>query len=554
MQGSSEAGNNAVSLYALPKRQVIITMAGVMLAMFLSSLDQTVVATAMPRIIADLHGFTQYTWVTTAYIISSAVAIPITGKLTDMYGRKNFYIAGLIIFTGASLLCGISSSMPQMIIGRSIQGIGAGIIMANTFTVIGDLFPPVERGKYQGLISGVWGVSSIIGPTLGGFLTDTLSWHWVFFINIPLGILITILFILYFPNFKPANLKHQVDYFGLVTFVLSVVPLMLALSWGGVTYQWLSTPIISLLILSTVSGISFVIIETRSAEPIIPLSLFQNQIVALSMLIIFFTAFGMFGSIIFVPLFFQGVLGVTATESGSLLIPMMLGMVAGSFSSGQALSRAGGHYRLQGIVGIAVMALGMLFLSRMTVETSTSVAVFNTILMGFGLGITMPLYTIAVQNAVSYKILGVATSATAFIRSIGGSVGLAIFGSVMSNRFGIKFMGNISSEVKEIIPQERLEFIARNPQALVSPEAQVQLKTMFEQIAPGSSQLLHQVLQALKGALEFALSEVFIIGFIAVLIAFIINLFLREIPLHKQHFITEPPGAKPEIKLKDGNL
>ncbi|MFC2122243.1 MDR family MFS transporter [Bacteroidota bacterium] len=535
MQESSEVGNNAVSLHALPKRQVIITMAGVMLAMFLSSLDQTVVATAMPRIIADLHGFTQYTWVTTAYIISSAVAIPITGKLTDMYGRKNFYIAGLIIFTGASFLCGISSSMPQMIIGRGIQGIGAGIIMANTFTVIGDLFPPAERGKYQGLISGVWGISSIIGPTLGGFLTDALSWHWVFFINIPLGILITILFILYFPSFKPANLKHQVDYFGLVTFVLSVVPLMLALSWGGVTYQWLSTPIISLLILSAVSGISFAIIETRSAEPIIPPSLFQNQIVAFSMLIVFFTAFGMFGSIIFVPLFFQGVLGVTATESGSLLIPMMLGMVAGSFSSGQALSRTGGHYRLQGIAGIAVMALGMFFLSRMTMETSTSVAVFNTVIMSFGLGITMPIYIIAVQNAVPYKILGVATSSTAFLRSIGGSVGLAIFGSVMSNRFGIKFMDNISSEVKEIIPQERLEFIARNPQALVSPEAQVQLNTMFEQIAPGSSQLLHQVLQALKGALEFALSEVFLIGFIAVLIAFIINLFLREIPLHTQH-------------------
>lgn len=533
-----------IGLGSLPRRQVIITMVGVMLAMFLSSLDQTIVATAMPRIISDLSGFTQYTWVTTAYIIASAIAIPITGKLTDMYGRKTFYVAGLIIFTVASLLCGLSNTMTQLIIFRGIQGIGAGIIMVNAITVIGDLFPPAERGKYQGLISGVFGLSSIIGPTLGGYLTDALSWHWVFFINIPLGIIIIFLFIFFFPNFRPDNLKHKIDYPGLLTFVLSVVSLMLALSWGGVNYPWRSLPIISLFAFSAVMGILFLIIESRSEEPIIPLSLFRNRIVAVSQLVIFFTAFGMFGSFIFIPLFFQGVLGVSATQSGSFLVPMMLGMVFGSFISGQAMSRAGGHYRIQGIIGIAIMALGMALLSRMTVETTFTTAIINITLTGLGLGITMPIYTIAVQNAVHYKILGVATSATVFVRSIGGSIGLAIFGSVMNNRFGAEFINNISPATKALISTEQLETMARNPQALVSPEAQLQLKAMFDQVAPHGSALFEQVLQALRGALQSALSEIFIIGLATVLVAFVINLFIKEIPLRKHHIIEVKPQTQ----------
>ena len=525
-----------VGLGSLPKRQVVITMAGVMLAMFLSSLDQTVVATAMPRIISDLSGFTQYTWVTTAYIIASAVAIPITGKLSDMYGRKFFYIAGLIIFTLASLMCGLSGTMAQIIVSRGVQGIGAGIMMANAFTVIGDLFPPAERGKYQGLISAVFGLSSIIGPTLGGFLTDALSWHWVFFVNVPLGITVIFLFVFFFPNIRPDNLKHRIDYPGLVTFVLSVVPFMLALSWGGVNYPWLSLPIIGMLIFSAITGILFLVIESRSDEPIIPLSLFRNQIVAVSQLVIFFTAFGMFASIVFIPLFFQGVLGVSAVRSGGFLVPMMLGMVIGSFISGQALSRAGGHYRWQGIIGIAIMASGMALLSRMTVETTYSTAVVNIILTGFGLGVTMPLYTIAVQNAVPYNVLGVATSATAFVRSIGASIGLAIFGSVMNNRFSLEFVNSVAPATRGIISVEKLESMARNPQALVNPEAQQQLKGIFDQMAPHGSALYEQVLQAMRGALESALSEVFIISLVAVLVAFVINLFIREVPLRKQHF------------------
>lgn len=521
------------SLRSLPRRQVVITMAGVMLAMFLGSLDQTIVGTAMPRIIADLGGFTHYTWVTTAYIITSAIAIPITGKLTDMYGRKWFYIIGIVIFVVGSLLSGFSQTMTQIIIFRGFQGIGGGIMIANAFTVIGDLFPPTERGKYQGFISGVFGLSSIIGPMLGGYITDSLSWHWIFFINIPLGVLIIVLFIFFFPDIRPDHLKHRVDFAGVVALILTVVPAMLALSWGGVDYPWISVPVIGMLVFSAVMGIVFIAIEKRAEEPLIPLWLFKNRIVSLSLLIILMTGVGMFGIIIFIPLFFQGVLGVSATTSGSFLTPMMLSMVTGALISGQLLSRAGGHYRRQGMVGLAIMALGMILLSRMTVETSYGTAIMNIVLMGFGLGITMPLYTIAVQNAVPYKVLGVATSSTAFFRSIGGTIGLAVFGSVMNNRFASEFKNGLPPAIKAIIPPERLTALAHNPQALVSVDAQAQLRMLFDSLGSQGAVFFEQVLSTLRQALSSGLSEVFLIGFGAVIIAFIINLFLKEISLSK---------------------
>ena len=523
-----------------------MTFAGVLLAMFLGSLDQTVVGTAMPRIISDLGGFSHYTWVTTAYIITSAVTIPITGKLTDMYGRKFFYISGLGIFILASFLCGLSSTMTQVIVFRGVQGIGAGIMMANAFTVIGDIFPPAERGKYQGFMSGVFGLSSIVGPTLGGYITDAFSWHWVFFVNIPLGVLIIVLFIFFFPNFRPNNLRHNIDYLGLVTLVFTVVPAMLALSWGGVEYSWGSPRIIGMFSFSMVMLALFLMIEKRSREPIIPLSLFRNRIVAISEIVIFFTGIGMFGGIVFIPLFFQGVLGVTATASGSFLTPMMLGMIVGSFISGQLLSRAGGHYRIQGAVGIAIMGTGLALLSRMTAETSYANAVLNIAITGFGLGITMPLYTIAVQNAVPYSLLGVATSSTAFFRSIGGSVGLAILGSVMNNRFATEFISLLPTTIKAVIPPDRLSYLASNPQALVSTEAQAQLQGLLSQMGAPGSALFEQVLQALRQALSLALSEVFLIGLIMLIVAFIVNFLIREIPLRKQYTVVGPPPTEVE--------
>jgi EmrB/QacA subfamily drug resistance transporter len=509
-----------------------------MLALFLSSLDQTIVGTAMPRIITDLGGFTHYTWITTAYLIASTIAVLVTGKLTDMYGRKLFYIIGICIFTIGSVLCGLSQTMTQIILFRGLQGIGAGAMMANAFTVIGDLFPPAERGKYQGLLSGVFGLSSVIGPLLGGFITDTLSWHWIFFINVPLAILILVLFIIFFPNFRPNHLKHHVDYPGLALLILTVVPAMLALTWGGVDYDWISAPIIGMLILAIVAGILFVIVENRSKEPTLPLSLFRNRIVAIADFVIFLSGIGMFGIIIFIPLFFQGVLGVSATTSGSFLTPMMLGIVAGGFLSGQALSRMGGHYRIQGAIGIATMIIGIGLMTTMSMTTSYGMAIFNIVITGFGLGIIMPLYTIAIQNAVPYEMLGIATSSTAFFRSIGGTVGLALFGSVMNNRFASNFVNNLPERIKAIVPPEQLDSIIHNPQALVSPEAQSRLRSIFETIGGGDTTLYEQVLFTLRQSLESALSSVFLMALGIMGLAFIANLFIKEVPLRKHHVTT----------------
>jgi len=535
-----QSNNNDITaerlgINSLPRRQIIITLAGVLLAMFLSSLDQTVVGTAMPKIIFDLGGLTHFTWVTTAYIITSTIAIPITGKLTDMYGRKWFYVGGLAIFIVGSLLCGFSSNMTQLIFFRGFQGIGAGIMMANAFTVIGDIFPPAERGKYQGLMAGTFGLSSIIGPTLGGYITDTLSWHWVFFVNIPLGVLIVALFIFFFPHLRPDQMKHKIDYLGITTLILAVVPMLLALTWGGVEYPWDSVQIISMFAFSAVMILLFIVLESRAEEPIIPMWLFKNRIVAVSVFIIFITGFGMFGGIIFIPLFFQYVLGQSATNSGTFLTPMMLGMIAGSIISGQLLSRAGGHYRLQGMVGLGVMAVGMWLLSQMSAETSNTRAITNIVVTGFGLGITMPLYVLAVQNAIPYSALGAATSSAAFFRSIGGAFGLAIFGSVMNNRFATELMGGLSQQAKAIIPQEQLVELAHNPQALSNPNAAEQLKGFFEPLGPQGMALFEQVMHTLKSALNSGITEVFFIALILVALGWVVNLFLKEIPLRKHY-------------------
>jgi EmrB/QacA subfamily drug resistance transporter len=448
-----------------------------------------------------------------------------------MYGRRRIYIGGIVIFLLGSALSGLSQNMTQLIFFRAFQGIGAGVMMASAFIVVGDLFPPAERGKYMGFIMSVFGLAAVIGPMLGGFITDHLSWHWVFYVNIPIGIPAIAFFVLFFPKIRPAAVKQQLDYLGVATLVLAVVPLLLALSWGGSEYPWGSAQVIGTLVFATVMAVLFIRVESRAADPFIPLELFRNRIVAVSTVVLFFTGFAMFAGTIFIPLFFQGVLGSSATNSGAFLTPMMLGMVAGSILSGQALSRMGGHYRIQGLLGLAIMALGAALLSRMSVSTTYGEAVFNIVFMGFGLGITMPLFTIAVQNAVPYRVMGVATSSVQFFRAIGATLGLAILGSLMTNRFASELTSAISSDVKEALAPGQLSALAHNPQALMSPEAQAQLQAQFSQTGSQGSGLFEQLLDALRHALSSALSEVFLITLAVIVVAWLTVIFLKEIPL-----------------------
>ena len=528
-QASQSADESvAKDFVQLPRKQVILTMGGVVLALFLSALDQTVVSTAMPRVIADLGGFDRFTWVTTSYLVASTTAVPIVGRLTDIYGRKLFYIGGILVFMLGSILAGTSQTMNQLIVFRALQGIGGGVIMANSFAAIADLFPPEDRGKYSGFIGAAFGLSSVIGPTLGGFITDNLSWNWVFLINIPVSIPVLLVMIWLFPNIKPEVESRKLDYPGMVTLILGVVPILLALSWGGVQYAWASPEVIGFLAFGSVMVVAFITIEAKTEFPIMPLEIYRNRMVAVSLIAIFLTGFAMFGGIIFIPLFFQGVLGASATSSGSFLTPMMMGIVVGATLSGQALSRTGGHYRIQALIGLAIMTVGMYLISTMDENTTFARAVIYLVTMGFGMGSTFPTFTLSVQNSVPFRVMGTATSAIQFYRSIGGMLGLAMLGAVMVNRFASNLEEALPSSVRGVLPADRIDAIKENPQALVDPSALEALKERFAAAGPEGAQIADQFLAALKSALAGAIGDVFTVSLAVIVIALVIALFLRS--------------------------
>ena len=502
-----------------------------MVGLFLAALDQTVVATAIPRIVTDLGGFDRITWIVTAYIVASTVSVPIVGRLTDLYGRKRFYIAGIAVFMAGSVLAGLSQTMDQLIVFRAVQGLGGGVLLAISFVIVGDLFPPSERGRIQGVLAAVFGLASVIGPTLGGAITDTFSWHWIFYVNVPLGTAALVLFNRFFPASSTSISGTKLDVAGMVTLVLSIVPLMIALSWGGSQYEWSSPQVAGLLVLSAVMTAAFILVELRASDPIMPFAIYRNRTVSVSMLAVFGTGFGMFGGIVFVPLYFQGVLGASATSSGSFLTPMMLGVVVGAAITGQAITRFGGHYRILGFTGLMIMTLGLALVSRMSTETSFASAVANIVVMGFGLGVTFPTFTIAVQNAVPHSLLGVTTSAVQFYRSLGGALGLAVLGAYLTDRFAKGIYSSLPRAVSESISLEAVANVAENPQALVSPDALSALKQSFSAAGPDGVLLADQLILTLREALALAIGDVFVVSAAATLSAAVVTLFLKEVPL-----------------------
>ena len=515
----------------LTERQVRLTLIGVMFAMFLASLDQTIVATAIPRIMADLDGFDRVTWVSSAYIVASTSVVLITGAVSDVYGRKWLFVGGISIFLIGSVLAASSQTMNALIIFRGIQGLGGGMIMALSFVTIGDLFPPAERAKYQGIIAAMFGISSVLGPTLGGVITDQFSWEWIFLVNIPLGIPIILLFIRFFPNAMREGPKRKIDIGGAILIVLAIVPALLGLSWGGNQYAWSDPIVLSSLASGAFMAVIFALYETRVSDPILPLAVFKNRVVGIALFVILLTGFAMFGAIFFVPLLFQGVLGASPTASGSFLTPMMLGIVFGAAISGQVLSRTGGHYRIQGILGLSVMGIGAIMLSGTTAEITHGYALTSAVIMGFGLGTSFPLYTIAIQNGVPQQYLGIATSSAQFFRSVGGSIGLAVFGSYMVRRFKDGMEDNLPSEALEAVPPQLLNQITDNPNALLNPEASDNLINTFAASGESGIAVGTQVLGAIRGSLAGAIGDVFFLCFIFVALAVVATAFIREVPL-----------------------
>jgi EmrB/QacA subfamily drug resistance transporter len=521
----------------LTRPQLVGTMAGLLLTMLLAALDQTIVGTAEPRIIAQLSGFDRYPWVATAYLLTSTISVPIFASLSDVFGRKSFFMLGAITFVLTSALCGAAGlmtflpmdGMGQLILFRGLQGVGAGMVMGLVFTIIGDIFSPAERGRYQGLFAAMWGLASIFGPTLGGWLTDQVSWRACFWVNLPVGAIAVAAIWFEFPNMKPRREKRRrLDWAGFATLTGCVVPLLLALTWAT-SYGWGSTRVELLLVGSAVMLVAFLYSESVADEPIIPLSLFRNPIITICSICVFVLGMGMFGVIIYLPLFMQGVLGVSPTQSGNLLTPLMMGAVFGSIASGQLVSRSG-KYKGVAIAGSILVAAGMILFARMDGDTARAYVVIGMIVAGLGMGLLQPVYTLAVQNVAPRHQMGAATSSTVFFRSIGSTVGVAIFGTLMLTRYNREF----AQAVPAGTPSNVLTYFS-NPLMLVQIRPQIEA-AMGQN--PSGIALMATLFAGVRSALIHGLQLIFFWSAAIMSVAVLLHLTLRAEPLRTR--MTEP--------------
>ncbi len=517
----------------LSRPRVILATAGTMLALLLAALDQTIVGTALPRIVAELHGLSTYAWVTTAYLVTSTTMTPIAGKLGDLFGRKPFLLAGMIGFVATSALCGLSQDMTQLIVFRGVQGMFGGVLFATVFTVIGDLFPPAQRGRLAGLFGGVFGLSSIVGPTTGGFITDHWSWRWVFEVNIPVGIVAVLVVLAGLPYVRSKASWRDIDFWGALTLAAGIVPLLIALSITR-DHAWTSPQVTGLLAIAAAMLAAFVFVESRVRQPIVPLHLFKNSTFSVSMIVGFITAFGMFGSILFTPLVFQGVLGISATNSGALITPMMFGLLAASTLTGFVMRRIK-YYRYLGTLGVVVMIFGMWLLSQVTPTLPEWRVVASLIVVGLGIGVTFPLYLTAVQTALPRQYLGVASSQIQFWRNLGGTVGSAILGAVLSNRLPDYLATRVAATG---IPSEALKNLPTgNANAILDP-------SLLAHLPPA-------IIAAFRLALSDSLHDIYVFAGAALVLALIATVFMKEVPLTDARQTAESNAAPVKVEEEE---
>lgn len=533
-------------------------LGGVILAMLLSSLDQTIVSTAMPTIVQELHGMEHISWVFTAYMLGSTVTVPIYGKLSDIFGRRNLYLIGIGIFLLGSILCGLAADMTQLILFRGLQGIGGGAMMVNSFAIIGDVFPPAERGKYQGMIGGVFGLSSVAGPLLGGWITDNTTWRWVFYVNVPLGLIAIAVLATALPKIVGHARDKRIDWWGGLLILTALVPLLLSMVWGGSVYAWSSWQIIGSLILCFVSLFLFIRIEKQTTNPILSLELFNNKVFLVSVCALFLTAMGMFGAILYVPIFSQGVIGGSATHAGLILTPLMIALVIASALSGQIISRTG-KYKILAIAGTAIIVFALFFFSTIDKNTTNIQLIIRMIILGIGLGSTMPIFTLAVQSAFPKQRLGEVTAGTQLFRSVGGTVGTAVLGGIMNSRLTAQ-MKVLESE-PFVAQMQQFSPIAHNLkgelngsiiQGVLNPDNQEYIRSMIDKVPYPSKVVIassfNHFIAASKAAFSDAVDNVFLIAGCLMAVALIIVFFLPEVPLRKA---DRPAMEETGVMLED---
>ena len=511
------AGEPGVPNY-LSHRQILVVLAGVMAGMLLFALDQGIVGTALPRIVSELGGLDKLSWVVTAYLLTSTATTPLWGKISDLYGRRLIFQVAIVIFLIGSALSGLSQNMGQLIAFRALQGVGGGGLFAIALSIIGDVIPPRERGRYQGYFGAVFGVSSVAGPLLGGWLTDGPGWRWIFYINLPVGLaaLVVTSMVLRMPVIRR---QHKIDYLGAATIVGAVTCLLLYLDWRGNDYGW-TDPFALALVAGTVllAGL-FVAIERRADEPIIPMRLFRNPVFSVGNLFAFLAGVAMFGTIIFLPVYLQAVKGFSPTESGLAQLPAIVGIFSTSITSGQLITRTG-RYKIFPVIGAVVMTVAMFLLSRLGVDTPFWQVALYEYLFGAGLGFTMQTIVTAVQNSVEYRDMGSATSSTTFFRQMGGSVGAAVFGAVLSSR----------------LTHYLIEQLAK---------AGVQPGAAGPKVEANDVQAIQHLGEPIKSvvlwAFTHALDDVFLVGVPFMVAAVVVALMLKEVPLR-----TGEPQPQPQ--------
>ena len=506
-QQAEQAAAGATPPIPENRRKVVLVFAGVMLGMFLAALDQTIVATALPTIVGELGGANHLSWVVTAYLLASTATTPLWGKLGDMFGRKTVFQVCIVIFLAGSVLCGQARNMVELVSFRGLQGIGGGGLMVLSMAIISDVVAPRDRGKYQGVIGAVFGVASVLGPLLGGFLVDSISWRWVFYVNVPFGALALVVISIALTKKNPDH-KPKIDYLGTCLIAAASVCLVLIASLGGSTWAWTSAPIFACGIGAVVLIILFILVEQRAAEPVLPLKLFRNPVFTQCSAIGFVVGLCMFGALSYLPLFMQVVDGDSPTVSGLRLLPLMAGLLVASIGTGQLISRFG-RYKIYPIIGTLLMAVGLFLMSRIDRVTPATTLGWDMVVFGLGIGLTMQVLTIATQNNVDYADLGVATSGVTYFRSIGGSFGASIFGTILNNQLSGKVTAALKNgTLPRGFPVRRILGDPTSVNRLPDP-----LKLPFLDIYASAS------------------ARVFLIASPIAFVAFLLALFLREVPL-----------------------